>query len=84
VLFALQLVLEDVFLDPLSIAEMAAVPPPLNPLPVTLPAPPNDPNFPLPVAPGFPPTQNDVLEAVRYRRDVDSSIGIYITRDVLC
>ena len=54
---------------------MAAVPPPIPP-PIALPPQPNDPNVPLPVAPAFPPTINDVLTAVKFRQNVDVSIGM--------
>ncbi|KAM6503335.1 hypothetical protein JOM56_000278 [Amanita muscaria] len=47
---------------------MAALPPP-----VALPPQPNDPLVQLPPAPVFPPTVNNVLEAVKYRRDVEMS-----------
>ncbi|KAH9013232.1 hypothetical protein EDB85DRAFT_2034448 [Lactarius pseudohatsudake] len=50
---------------------MAAPP---NPPPVVLPAPPNDPQVKLPPAPLYPPTRNDVLQAVRHHRTVDASI----------
>jgi hypothetical protein len=53
---------------------MAAVIQP-QPPPIALPAQPNDPNVPLPTAPVFPPTINDVLTAVKYRQNVDVSIG---------
>ena len=51
------------------------LPPPPNPPPIALPAQPNDPNVQLPAAPVFPPTVNDVLAAVKYRQNVDVSIG---------
>ncbi|KAI9451793.1 hypothetical protein BJY52DRAFT_1295830 [Lactarius psammicola] len=51
---------------------MAAHPNP--PPPIALPAPPDDDTLILPAAPVFPPTRNDVHEAVRYRKDVEISI----------
>ena len=48
----------------------------MAPNPVALPAPPNDPKVPLPTAPVFPPTMNNVLEAMMYRRNVELSIGM--------
>lgn len=66
--------------------EMAAPPQPLplppNPPPIQLPAQPNDPNVPLPTAPVSPPTVNNVLAAIKYRQNVDLSIGMYITYDM--
>lgn len=40
---------------------------------ITLPAQPNDPNLRLPAPPDFPLTLNDVLTAIKYCRNVDSS-----------
>jgi len=51
-----------------------AAPPPLNPPPVAPPVPSNDPNVPMPAAPVFPPTVNNVLEALAYRRNVEVSM----------
>lgn len=64
---------------------MNAAPPPVpvappNPPPVVLPAPPTDPGLQLPPAPVFPPTQQDVLEAVGYRNEVTASHG----RQIIC
>ncbi|KAH9163049.1 hypothetical protein EDB89DRAFT_2242905 [Lactarius sanguifluus] len=53
---------------------MAAPP---NPPPVALPAPPNDPQVRLPPAPLYPPTRNDVLQAVWHHRSVDASINAF-------
>ncbi|KAH9013697.1 hypothetical protein EDB85DRAFT_2032379 [Lactarius pseudohatsudake] len=49
---------------------------PPNPLPVVLPAPPNDPRVQLPHAPLSPPTRDDVLQAVKYHRLVDASMRV--------
>jgi hypothetical protein len=46
-----------------------------QPLPIALPALPDDPNVQLPAAPHFPPNVNDVLTAIKYRQNVDLSIG---------
>ncbi|KAH8985408.1 hypothetical protein EDB92DRAFT_2116774 [Lactarius akahatsu] len=53
---------------------MAAPP---NPPPVVLPAPPNDPQVQLPPAPLYPPTRNDVLQAVWHHWAVDASINAF-------
>ena len=44
-----------------------------NPPPVTLPAVPTDPNVQRPPPPVFPPTQQNVLNAVDYRNEVNIS-----------
>ncbi len=54
----------------------AAVPPPvLATPPVVQPTPPTDPGLELPPMPVFPPTQQDVLDAVDYRSEVKVSYG---------
>ncbi|KAH9051327.1 hypothetical protein EDB83DRAFT_2626617 [Lactarius deliciosus] len=55
--------------------QQMAVPP--NPPPVVLPAPPNDPQVQLPPAPCYPPTRNDVLQAVWHHGAVDASINAF-------
>lgn len=53
----------------------AAPPAPPAPPPVMLPAPPTDPNLPLPPAPVYPPTQQNVLNAIDYNNEVNVSHG---------
>jgi hypothetical protein len=68
--------LHPFLLSSVVIRDPMAAPPPPNPPAIALPAQPNDLNVLLPAAPVFPPTVNDVLAAVRYRRDVELSIGM--------
>jgi hypothetical protein len=48
-------------------------------LPVVLPPVPRDPTVTLPAVPVFPPTVENVLAAVQYRKNVERSIGAWIS-----
>lgn len=60
-----------------------AAPPPPNPPPVPLPQQPQDGNVLRPAQAIYPPTANDVLGAIKYRKNVELSIGMYIMHIIL-